>query len=88
MDGQDSLRSEVEFYVPSDKMVEILDIIHVLSHLWAAAELFHSDDQDRRAFAKERCPTDECSGGRPYHCVAKALMLRLAGSNGEARSRT
>ena len=55
MDGQESLWTELEHHISREEMIEILDIIHVLSYLWEAAGLFEKNEQARKQFTRERC---------------------------------
>lgn len=44
MDGQRSLETDAETFLPSDeKTVDILDLMHVVQRLWDAAYLFHPE---------------------------------------------
>ena len=56
MDGQESLWNAGLKHLPeSRKVIEILDLIHVASYLWKAANLFHSpNSSEASAFVKKR----------------------------------
>jgi hypothetical protein len=46
-DGQRSLQTDREDYLPSDAdTVDVLDLMHVLPRLWQAAHLFHQEGSD------------------------------------------
>ncbi len=54
MDGQRSLWASSEKHLPDD-MVEILDLLHVMSYLWDAAYLFHAEGSaEATAFVRDR----------------------------------
>ena len=56
MDGQNSLWTARETYLPEDEnVVEILDLLHVTPRLWEAAYLFHPEASAEAAqFVRER----------------------------------
>jgi hypothetical protein len=56
MDGQNSLWTARETYLPADEnVVEILDLLHVTPRLWEAAYLFHPEGSAEAAqFVRER----------------------------------
>ena len=55
MDGQASLWTYRECYVPGDHVVEILDLLHVTPRLWDAAHLFHREgSQEASTFVRDR----------------------------------
>jgi hypothetical protein len=49
MDGQTSLWSAVVRYLPVERIVAILDLLHVTPRLWEAAHLFHAEGSDEAA---------------------------------------
>lgn len=56
MDGQHSLWDEADAAqdgVPDDRIVDILDLIHVAGYVWTAAKAFYSYQGDQEAFAME-----------------------------------
>jgi hypothetical protein len=55
-DGQKSLEKDRQTYLPSDaNTVDILDLMHVISRLWAAAHAFHNEgSKEASAFVRER----------------------------------
>jgi PAS domain-containing protein len=55
MDGQRSLWLMGRHAFPGEKLVEILDLLHVTPRLWEAAYLFHPEGSDEAAaFVRER----------------------------------
>jgi hypothetical protein len=55
MDGQASLWDVADLHLHDDqRLVEILDIIHVASYVWDASLLFHQSMEVRKAFTRER----------------------------------
>jgi len=55
IDGQVSLWNDLARHLPAGPRVEILDLLHVTSRLWDAANLFHREGSDEAiAFARER----------------------------------
>ena len=55
MDGQPSLWTVRKTYLPSENVVEILDLLHATPRLWEAAHLFHREGSDEAAsFVRER----------------------------------
>ncbi len=55
MDGQESLWTTADRYLPDPARVEILDLLHVTPRLWDAAHLFYPSDPDGAlAFVRER----------------------------------
>jgi len=55
MDGQESLwQTMMLHFVFGPRTVPILDILHALAYVWAAAKLFTQDDAARKAFTRER----------------------------------
>jgi hypothetical protein len=55
MDGQASLWSAVDAYLPTERVVKILDLLHVTPRLWEAAHLFHAEGSEQAAsFVRER----------------------------------
>jgi hypothetical protein len=42
-DGQQSLWSSAEHYLPQENVIEVLDLLHVTPRLWKAAYLFHPE---------------------------------------------
>jgi len=55
MDGQRSLWKTLEKHIPSEKLVEILDLLHVAPRLWEAAHLFHAEGSvEAEQFVRER----------------------------------
>lgn len=55
MDGQPSLWAVRRTYLPGEKVVEILDLLHVTPRLWEAAYLFHREGSEEAAsFVRER----------------------------------
>ncbi len=55
MDGQRSLWIMGRKALPGEKLVEILDLLHVTPRLWEAAYLFHCEGSDEAAaFVRER----------------------------------
>jgi len=57
MDGQRSLWDAADVYlesVPAEQTVDILDILHVSQYVWRAAAAFHSEFEQREAFARDR----------------------------------
>jgi len=55
-DGQHSLETDRRKYLPHDKrIVDVLDLMHVLPRLWEAAHLFHPEGSDAASrFVRER----------------------------------
>lgn len=54
IDGQRSLWTSCAKHLPRDRM-EIVDLLHVISYLWAAAYLFHPEGSDQAsAFVRDR----------------------------------
>jgi hypothetical protein len=71
IDGQDSLWRAVQHAVPGDDVTEILDIIHVSSYLWEAANLlFEKDSGAARAWTKTHL-------GRILHGGVGAVIQQL-----------
>ncbi len=55
MDGQPSLWTVRKNYLPSENIVEILDLLHVTPRLWEAAYLFHREGSgEAAAFVRSR----------------------------------
>jgi hypothetical protein len=55
MDGQEALWDARRAYLPGDRAVEVLDLLHVTPRLWAAAHLFHREGSaDAVAFVRDR----------------------------------
>lgn len=55
MDGQASLWDVADLHFHGDqRLVEILDIIHVSSYVWEASSLFHQSMEMRKVFTRER----------------------------------
>jgi hypothetical protein len=55
MDGQRSLWASCAAYLPSDNLVEILDLLHAVEYLWKAAYLFHAEGSDEASkFVRDR----------------------------------
>lgn len=55
MDGQESLWTARRTYLPGEKAVEILDLLHVTPRLWAAAHVFHREGSAAAvAFVRDR----------------------------------
>ncbi len=54
MDGQEALWDAAKVCLEGTKAVEILDIIHVSSYVWDAANLFETTHDDRMAFTRKR----------------------------------
>lgn len=55
MDGQESLWTARRTYLPREKAVEILDLLHVTPRLWAAAHVFHKEGSPAAvAFVRDR----------------------------------
>jgi hypothetical protein len=55
-DGQECLWETIEFNIEFDEdVVTILDILHVLCYLWAAAGLFATDEKTRKAMTRKLC---------------------------------
>jgi hypothetical protein len=55
MDGQRSLWGVLDAFIPDEKMVEILDLLHVAPRLWEAAHLFHAEGSvEAVKFVRER----------------------------------
>ncbi len=55
MDGQRSLWTSCAAYLPSDNLVEILDLLHAVEYLWKAAYLFHEEGSDEASkFVRKR----------------------------------
>jgi hypothetical protein len=46
-DGQESLWSSAEHYLPQENVTEILDLLHITPRLWKAAYLFHPEGSSR-----------------------------------------
>jgi len=46
MDGQASLWEDRRTYLPMERLVEILDLLHVTPRFWEAAHLFHAEGSD------------------------------------------
>ena len=55
-DGQPSLLADRQTFLPIDKnTVDILDLMHVIPRLWAAAHVFHDEgSKEASAFVRER----------------------------------
>jgi hypothetical protein len=55
-DGQKSLATDRQAYLPSDaKTADILDLMHVIPRLWQAAYAFHGEgSMEAKAFVRER----------------------------------
>jgi hypothetical protein len=55
-DGQRSLETDRQAYLPTDaNTVDILELMHVIPRLWAAAHVFHGEgSQEASAFVRER----------------------------------
>jgi hypothetical protein len=55
-DGQSSLWSQIELCVeiPATEIVEILDIIHVVTYVWRAAKVFFHRQELQESFVRER----------------------------------
>jgi hypothetical protein len=56
MDGQASLWDAADncLSVPPEKMIDILDILHVSSYIWRAAKVFYPHREHQEAFARDR----------------------------------
>ncbi len=55
MDGQRSLWTSCAACLPSDNLVEILDLLHAVEYLWKAAYLFYEEGSDEAsAFVRDR----------------------------------
>ena len=55
MDGQRSLWTTCATHLPSDNLIEILDLLHAVEYLWKAAYLFHAEGSDEAsAFVRKR----------------------------------
>lgn len=55
MDGQASLWTAADEYLPDPARIDILDLLHVTPRLWEAAHLFYPSDPDGAlAFVRER----------------------------------
>jgi hypothetical protein len=55
MDGQRSLWSSCAAYLPNERLVEILDLLHAIEYLWKAAYLFHQEGSDEASkFVRHR----------------------------------
>jgi hypothetical protein len=55
MDGQDTLWAALPKYLPDQKLIPILDIIHVCSYVWDATHLFYTKGTPEAiSFAKDR----------------------------------
>ena len=55
MDGQESLWDIAELHFNNDeRLVLILDIIHVSTYVWEASSLFQQSHEQRAAFTRER----------------------------------
>jgi len=56
MDGQPSLWDTADACsdVPDDKLVDVLDIVHVAGYVWRAAKVFHTTREHQEAFAHDR----------------------------------
>jgi PAS domain-containing protein len=55
MDGQPSLWQDRRRYLPLERVVEILDVLHVTPRLWEAAHLFHPEgSEEAAAFVRVR----------------------------------
>jgi len=55
MDGQRSLWASCAAYLPSDGLVEILDLLHAIEYLWKAAYLFYDEGSDEASkFVRDR----------------------------------
>lgn len=53
-DGQKSLETDRQAWLPTDA-VDILDLMHAISHLWQAAHAFHGEGtKEASAFVRER----------------------------------
>ena len=52
-DGQEALWGACEKYLPSSNMVQVLDLMHVLSRVWEVAHVFHRENSpEATAFAR------------------------------------
>lgn len=55
MDGQRSLWASCATHLPSDSLVEILDLLHAVEYLWKAAYLFHAErSKEASNFVRDR----------------------------------
>jgi hypothetical protein len=55
-DGQECLWDTIEGHVEfNEDTIPILDILHVLCYLWAAAGLFSNDEKSRKATTRKMC---------------------------------
>jgi len=54
MDGQEALWDAAKVCLEGTKAIEILDIIHVSSYVWEAANLFETTQDDRMALTRKR----------------------------------
>jgi len=56
MDGQPSLwdTGDLCLGVPSEEMIDILDILHVSSYVWRAAKVFYRHREYQEAFARDK----------------------------------
>ena len=54
MDGQEALWDAANVCLEGTKSIEILDIIHVSSYVWDAANLFETAQDKRMAFTRKR----------------------------------
>jgi hypothetical protein len=55
MDGQRSLWNMLVEFISHEKLVEVLDLLHVAPRLWEAAHLFHAEGSSEAAeFVRER----------------------------------
>lgn len=54
MDGQRSLWEMSADCLSGEERIEILDILHVSTYVWIAAKLFHSGEQRREEFVRDR----------------------------------
>jgi hypothetical protein len=55
MDGQESLWDTMKLHLPfGARTVPVLDILHALSYVWAAAGLFEKTEANRKAFTRAR----------------------------------
>jgi hypothetical protein len=73
MDGQETLWQAKKRHF-DDKVVEVLDLLHVTPRLWQAAHLFHKEGSDQAtAFVRRRLP--RVLGGRSKGVVKGLLRL-------------
>jgi len=56
MDGQESLWEAADacLAVPAEETVDILDLMHVSSHVWRAAKVLYQQQERREAFVRDR----------------------------------